>query len=78
MSTICNVCRLPITDATEAAKDRVYTIRSNGRTLPKQKKHDACDIAYTREKTGLRKVSDAPAPVSSRVPRSRIVVARSR
>ena len=59
MSVICNVCRLEITDATEAAKDRVYLLR-NGRTLPPQKKHDVCDASYGREKTGLQKVSDAP------------------
>lgn len=52
---ICNVCRKPITDPDEAAKDRVYIVKATGKQLPDQKKHDACDAAYAAQKIGLRK-----------------------
>jgi hypothetical protein len=53
---ICNVCRQPITDPAEQV-DRKYQIKANGKELPRQKKHDACDAAYAAEKTGLVKQS---------------------
>lgn len=60
MAVICNVCRLEITDPTEAAKDRIYQV-GNGRLLPSQKKHDACDNVYKAEKKGLTKRPDLEA-----------------
>ncbi len=57
---ICNVCRQPISDSAEQV-DRVYKIKNypgvpDGRLLPTQKKHDACDAAYAAERTNLEKV----------------------
>lgn len=60
MAVICNVCRLEITNPTEAEKDRVYQV-GNGHLLPPQKKHDACDAAYKAEKKGLTKRTDLEA-----------------
>jgi hypothetical protein len=54
---ICNVCRTEITNPTEASKNRSYRIKANGHDLPIQKKHDACDVEYAAEKTGLEKIS---------------------
>lgn len=51
---LCNVCRKPIDDKIEAAKDRIYVVRANGKELPVQKKHDACDAEYAK-KPGLMK-----------------------
>ena len=53
---ICNVCRKPIDDQNEAAKERLYRVRATGKELPPQHKHDACDTAYAAEKTGLQKL----------------------
>lgn len=52
----CNVCGKPI-DAPAERVPRVYRVRANGRELPPQYKHDACDRAYAAEKTGLEKIS---------------------
>ena len=53
---ICNVCQKPINDPVQAKKDRTYIVLATGHPLPLQRKHDACDAAYAKEKTGLRKI----------------------
>jgi len=54
---ICNMCRKPINDPVQAKKKRVYVVLATGHPLPPQRKHDACDAAYAKKKTGLRKSS---------------------
>lgn len=67
MAVICNVCRLEITNPTEAEKDRIYQT-TKGHLLPAQKKHDACDAAYAAEKKGLTKRADLEAmPIQARL-----------
>jgi hypothetical protein len=53
---ICNVCRRPITNPAEQV-DRNYRVKATGKQLPRLKKHNACDAAYSAEKTGLQKVN---------------------
>lgn len=54
---MCNVCRQEIVDPAEQTP-RVYKIKTNGRMLPNQTKHDACNAAYAAEKTGLELQSE--------------------
>jgi hypothetical protein len=53
---MCNTCRQEITNPAEQV-DRLYVVKATNHQLPPQKKHDACDAAYSAEKTGLEKVS---------------------